>query len=101
MEENIYREINLNGIGEMLGVSTSHLNAVFKSYTSMTPYQYFISIKIRKAKELLESGESAHQGGGIPPRVRRPVLFFTPLQEKGRHPAVALELVRASVSQVR
>ena len=56
MEENIYSEINLNAIGEMLGVSTSHLNSVFKSYTSMTPYQYFISIKIRKAKELLESG---------------------------------------------
>ncbi|WP_455383396.1 helix-turn-helix domain-containing protein [Salinispira pacifica] len=57
MEENIYGEINLNAIGEMLGVSTSHLNEVFKSYTSMTPYQYFISIKIHKAKELLERGE--------------------------------------------
>ncbi|MGA2765210.1 MAG: AraC family transcriptional regulator [Spirochaetia bacterium] len=56
MEENIYREVNLNGMGETLGVSTSHLNAVFKSYTAMTPYQYFISIKIRKAKELLEAG---------------------------------------------
>jgi AraC-like DNA-binding protein len=56
MEENIYREVTLDGFGEMLGVSTSHLNSVFKSYTSMTPYQYFISIKIRKAKELLEMG---------------------------------------------
>ncbi len=54
MEEKIYGDINLNGIGDMLGVSTSHLNAVFKSYTAMTPYQYAISIKIRKAKELLE-----------------------------------------------
>ncbi len=59
MEESIYSEINLNAIGEVLGVSTSHLNAVFKSYTSMTPYQYFISIKIRKAKELLEGGSLA------------------------------------------
>ena len=59
MEENIYSEVNLNAIGEVLGVSTSHLNAVFKSYTSMTPYQYFISIKIRKAKELLETGSLA------------------------------------------
>ncbi len=57
MEENVYGEINLNGIAGLLGVSTSHLNEVFKSYTSMTPYQYFISIKIRKAKELLESGD--------------------------------------------
>jgi AraC-like DNA-binding protein len=59
MEENIYGEINLNGLGEMLGISTSQLNAVFKSYTSMTPYQYFISIKIKKAKELLECGDFA------------------------------------------
>jgi AraC-like DNA-binding protein len=59
MEENIYSDINLNGVGDMLGVSTSHLNAVFKSYTAMTPYQYFISIKIRKAKELLEREDFA------------------------------------------
>ncbi|MGO9308370.1 MAG: helix-turn-helix domain-containing protein [Spirochaetia bacterium] len=57
MEENIYREVDLGGFGDMLGVSTSQLNSVFKSYTAMTPYQYFISIKIRKAKELLESGD--------------------------------------------
>jgi len=57
MEENIYGEINLNVIAGLLGVSTSHLNEVFKSYTAMTPYQYFISIKIRRAKDLLESGD--------------------------------------------
>lgn len=57
MEENIYGEININAIAGMLEVSTSHLNEVFKSYTAMTPYQYFISIKIRKAKELLEGGD--------------------------------------------
>ena len=35
------------------------LNEVFKAYTAMTPYQYFIGIKIHKAKELLERGGSA------------------------------------------
>ncbi len=59
MEENIDGELNLSRIGEALGVSTSHLNAVFKSYTAMTPHQYLISIKIRKAKDLLESGDLA------------------------------------------
>lgn len=57
MEENIYGDINLNRIAGMLGVSTSHLNEVFKAYTAMTPYQYFISIKIHRAKELLDSGD--------------------------------------------
>jgi AraC-like DNA-binding protein len=59
MDENIYGEINLSGICEALGVSSSHLNEVFKAYTAMTPYQYFISIKMHKAKELLERGDSA------------------------------------------
>jgi AraC-like DNA-binding protein len=54
MEENIYGELNLGGICEELGVSQSQLNEAFKAYTAMTPYRYFISIKIHKAKELLE-----------------------------------------------
>lgn len=57
MEENIYDDIDLNNIGERLGVSTSHLNEVFKTYTSMTPYQYFIHIKMHMAKILLEKGD--------------------------------------------
>jgi AraC-like DNA-binding protein len=55
MEENIFGDLNVNRMGESVGVSVSHLNSVFKSYTGMTPYQYFISIKIRRAKELLEN----------------------------------------------
>lgn len=58
MEENIYGEINLKGICESLGVRPGQLNEVFKAYTSMTPYQYFIGIKVHKAKELLERGDS-------------------------------------------
>ena len=57
MEENVSGDVTLNAIAGTLGVSTSHLNDVFKSYTAMTPYQYFISIKIRRAKELLENGD--------------------------------------------
>lgn len=59
MEENVYGEINLRGICESLGIGPSHLNEVFKAYTAMTPYRYFISIKMHKAKELLEKGDAA------------------------------------------
>ena len=54
MESNVYSVINLPGISEQLGISSSRLNEVFKTYTSMTPYQYFIQIKIHKAESLLE-----------------------------------------------
>lgn len=57
MEENIYDDIDLNSIAERLGVSTSRLNEVFKTYTSLTPYQYYIHIKMHMAKILLEEGD--------------------------------------------
>jgi len=54
MESNVYSAINLPGISDQLGISTSRLNEIFKTYTSMTPYQYYIHIKIHKAESLLE-----------------------------------------------
>jgi len=54
MESNIFSAINLSGISDQLGISTSRLNEIFKTYTSMTPYQYYIHIKIHKAEGLLE-----------------------------------------------
>ena len=54
MESNVYSVLNLSNISEQLGVSTSLLNEIFKTYTSMTPYQYFIQLKIYKAEHLLE-----------------------------------------------
>jgi AraC-like DNA-binding protein len=53
METNIYGAINLPNIASQIGISTSRLNEVFKQFTSMTPYQYYIHIKIHKAEELL------------------------------------------------
>jgi AraC-like DNA-binding protein len=54
MESNAYSAINIPFISEQLGISTSRLNEIFKTYTSMTPYQYYIHIKIHKAESLLE-----------------------------------------------
>jgi len=57
MEESIYDDIDLNSIASQVGVSTSKLNEIFKTYTSMTPYQYYIHIKLHAAKALLEQGD--------------------------------------------
>jgi AraC-like DNA-binding protein len=56
MALNLYGSINLPNISNELGVCTSFLNKIFKTYTSMTPYQYYINIKIDEAKKLLEHG---------------------------------------------
>ena len=57
MESNIFGAINLSAISDQLGISTSRLNEIFKTYTSMTPYQYYIHIKIHRAEGLLEQEE--------------------------------------------
>ena len=54
MESNIFSAINLSAISKELGISTSRLNEIFKIHTSMTPYQYFIHIKIQRAESVLE-----------------------------------------------
>jgi AraC-like DNA-binding protein len=54
METNVFKDINVSSISEQIGVSPSKLNEIFKTYTSMTPYQYYIHIKIHKAECLLE-----------------------------------------------
>jgi AraC-like DNA-binding protein len=54
METNVLKAINVPDIAEQIGVSPSKLSEIFKTYTSMTPYQYYIHIKIHKAESLLE-----------------------------------------------
>ncbi|MDR2630868.1 MAG: AraC family transcriptional regulator [Spirochaetaceae bacterium] len=54
MEENVSKAINLPDISEQIGLSTSRFNEIFKTYTSMTPYQYYMQLKIKKAADLLE-----------------------------------------------
>ena len=61
MESNIYDTINLQCIYEQLGVSSTRLNEIFKIYTSMTPYNYFIQLKMHKAQSLLEEGFSVKE----------------------------------------
>jgi AraC-like DNA-binding protein len=59
MESNIYGAINLAHISDGIGISSSRLNDIFKTYTSMTPYQYYIHIKIHRAAGVLEKEDLA------------------------------------------
>ncbi|MDR2144177.1 MAG: AraC family transcriptional regulator [Treponema sp.] len=61
MQANVPGNINLSSIAKQIGLSVSHLNEIFKTYTSMTPYQYFIQLKINKAESLLENDISVKE----------------------------------------
>ena len=53
MNENIHRQIDIQGIAANLGTSYSWFRKEFKEYTGFSPAQYFQELKLRKAKELL------------------------------------------------
>ncbi len=54
--ESLYRRLDMEQVAESLGVSYKAFGDLFRSYLGMTPYQYFLNLKINKAKELLASG---------------------------------------------
>jgi AraC-like DNA-binding protein len=61
MQKNVLGTIDMPSIAAQIGISAPRLNDVFKKYTGMTPYQYFIHIKITKAESLLEDEDMSVQ----------------------------------------
>ncbi|MDR2211992.1 MAG: AraC family transcriptional regulator [Spirochaetaceae bacterium] len=59
MESRVESAISLPDISGELGISASRFNEIFKTYTAMTPYQFFIQLKIYRAERLLEQEETS------------------------------------------
>lgn len=57
MEDNVYSVLEMDELSRRLGVSYTQFRTLFKDYTGHSPYQYFLHMKINKAKELLQTGE--------------------------------------------
>jgi AraC-like DNA-binding protein len=53
MDLNLYNTVDLSCLAGDLGISVSHFNKIFRTYTSVTPYQYYINKKITTAKKML------------------------------------------------
>ncbi|MET1172728.1 AraC family transcriptional regulator [Paenibacillus amylolyticus] len=51
-------EIGLEHMADVTGISSRHLNTLFKQSFGMTAYSYFILLRIRKAKEIM-TGDTA------------------------------------------
>ena len=59
MEDHIFGNLDMEEISRQLGISYTHFRSIFKNYSGQSPYQYYLNLKINKAKELLETGEYA------------------------------------------
>ncbi|WAM33010.1 AraC family transcriptional regulator [Caldicellulosiruptor morganii] len=53
IEENYFKNITLEELSRLVGLSPQHLCSIFKKTFQTTPYEYLIRIRIQKAKELL------------------------------------------------
>ena len=56
-EDHIYRKFDIEEITSLLSVSYYTLRECFNRHTGMSPYHYFLQMKINRSKELLLRGE--------------------------------------------
>ena len=52
--ETHYRDVSLDDLAAVAGISQSHFRALFKQRVGITPHQYVITQKMREAKRLLQ-----------------------------------------------
>ena len=51
-EENVFGNISIEEVAVRLHTGTAHFRKLFRDYTGMSPYQYYMHLKINIAKEL-------------------------------------------------
>ncbi len=55
MEENFCNDISLEAIASVAAMNSQHFLRMFKQVYMITPHQYLIDLKLKKAKDLLEN----------------------------------------------
>ena len=81
LNEHYTETLEVNEIAEQLHISHCRLIALFKKFESVTPKQYIINLRIRKARELLEN--SSLSIGDIAAKVGYPnALYFSRIFKK-------------------
>lgn len=58
LEEHIYSNISVGNLAKLCSVSAAHLKRVFSKYAGLGIHEYFLQLKILKAKRMLADGLS-------------------------------------------
>jgi AraC-like DNA-binding protein len=56
LADNITEQMDIGWLSHSLGIGYSRFRTMFKNQTGLSPYQYFLNLKIGLAKQLLEQG---------------------------------------------
>ncbi len=59
MQENIESNIEIPEVAEHLNISYSSFRHIFKQYTGIAPSQYYLNLKIQRAKDMLKSSTAS------------------------------------------
>ena len=57
LADNLTTHLDIGWLSRSLGLGYSRFRQIFKKCTGVSPYQYFLDLKIARAKELLEQGQ--------------------------------------------
>lgn len=61
MKENCHKNLSLDNLADLCQMSTSNMKRIFRLYSDVGIAKYFLTLKIRSAMQLLESGKPAIQ----------------------------------------
>ena len=59
MQENIDKKIDIPAIAQHLNISYSTFRHTFKQYVGISPAQYYLNLKIQRAKDMLKSTKAS------------------------------------------
>jgi AraC-like DNA-binding protein len=57
LADNVASHLDIGWLSKSLGLGYSRFRQIFKKCTGLSPYQYFLDLKINRAKELLQQGQ--------------------------------------------
>lgn len=82
MQESLERDMTMPQLAGELGTSYATFRHGFKKHTGMSPSQYFIGMKIHRAKEILRSSDISIKELSIRLRFENPEYFATLFKKK-------------------
>ena len=88
MQESLEEEIRMPDVAEHLNISYTTFRHVFRKYTGLSPAQYFINLRIHRAKEMLRGTNASVKEISIVLHFESPEYFATLFKKKtGKSPS--------------
>lgn len=82
MQESVETALRMPDVAAHLGVGYASFRSMFRKFTGLTPAQYFINLKIHRAKEMLRSTKASVKEISIILQFENPEYFATQFKKK-------------------